>query len=207
MKQATIVITGALALIVSASLAEQSDTTTSGLDAETAQSSGIALENWEKVYEVLSHPRCANCHVPEDNRPRWSGPSFGFSSTQWMYHGMNINGGASRDGSDSIPCSACHGSTNSNLEHGPPGAPHWGLAPVEMNWWQKSSQEVCEQIKDPDRNGGRTLIEVADHIGHDPLVLWGWEPGPGREPAPYSAKETAEYFMKWIEAGEVCPAS
>jgi mono/diheme cytochrome c family protein len=26
---------------------------------------------WEKIHAVLSHPRCANCHTPDDH-PRWS---------------------------------------------------------------------------------------------------------------------------------------
>jgi hypothetical protein len=30
-------------------------------------------------------------------------------------------------------------------------------------------------------NGQRTLDDVADHVGHDALVLWGWNPGPARE--------------------------
>ena len=165
-----------------------------------------ALAIWSKIYEVFSHPRCVNCLVPEDNRPRWSGPSFGLGDGEWAFHGMNIDGGESRDGADSIPCKACHADTNSELPHGPPGEEVWLLAPVEMNWWGKSSQEVCEQIKDPARNGGRTLQHVADHVAHDHLVLWGWDPGPGREPAPYSAAEIAASIESWAAAGAPCPA-
>lgn len=165
-----------------------------------------SMSDWDTVFEVFSHPRCTNCHVPDDNRPRWSGPSFGLEKGEWTYHGMNINGGMSRDGSDTIPCSSCHASSNSEIPHGPPGAPHWALAPVEMEWLGKSSQEICEQIKDPTRNGGRTLDEVAAHIAHDELVLWGWAPGPGREPAPYSAEETSAAFKRWADAGASCPS-
>ncbi len=156
---------------------------------------------WSKIFEVFSHPRCANCHVPEDNRPRWSGPSYG----QTRLHGMSINGGESRIGAETLPCSTCHGEANAPVPHGPPGAPHWALAPVEMVWWGKSSSEICEQIKDLDRNGGRTLAEVADHIAEDPLVLWGWQPGTGREPAPYSAGEVAQLVRDWDASGAVCP--
>ena len=158
-------------------------------------------DTWAKIFEVFSHPRCANCHVPEDNRPRWSGPSYG----EARFHGMSINGGESRIGAEGLPCATCHAEANAPVPHGPPGAPHWALAPVEMVWWDQSSAEVCAQIKDEDRNGGRTLAEVAEHIAEDPLVLWGWEPGPGREPPPYSAAEVAQFVRDWSEAGAACP--
>lgn len=164
-----------------------------------AESDGDGL--WAPIYEVFSHPRCANCHVGPDNIPRWSGEHYGGSKP----HGMAVTGGPSRIGAESVLCSACHTAKNSPVPHGPPGAPIWLLAPVEMQWWDKSSQAVCEQIKDPQRNGGRTLAEVADHIAHDPLVLWGWEPGPGREPAPYSPSEVADFIRQWEAAGAPCP--
>lgn len=167
-----------------------------------------ALANWAKVFETFSHPRCANCHVPDDNRPRWSGPSYGDgpNGQGWRYHGMNIHGGESRFGVETLPCTACHAATNSDMPHGPPGSPVWALAPVEMVWWQRSSLEICEQIKDPERNGGRTLEEVADHVSHDALVHWGWDPGPGREPAPYSAEEVTNYIRVWAASGAPCPS-
>lgn len=161
-----------------------------------------ALATWEKAYEVFSHPRCVNCHVPEDNRPRWSGPSYGEG---WQYHGMYIHAGEDRFGTETMACNTCHGPQNSEVPHGPPGSAVWMLAPVEMVWWEKSSQEICEQIKDPERNGGRTLEDVADHVSHDELVLWGWEPGPGREPAPYSAAELSAFIAGWAAAGAPCP--
>lgn len=164
-----------------------------------AQEDGLA--HWAKIYEVFSHPRCANCHVPEDNRPRWSGPSYG----EAQFHGMNIDGGMSRIGAESIICSTCHAQTNSDEPHGPPGAPIWMLAPVQMVWWEQSSKQICEQVKDPKRNGGRDLKAIAHHIKEDALVHWGWTPGPGREPAPYSAEETAHFVELWEAAGAPCP--
>ncbi|MEM7741396.1 MAG: hypothetical protein AAF225_11420 [Pseudomonadota bacterium] len=188
------------------SLASDNDALADFTDVMPVLSEAEALEQWDRVFEVFSHPRCANCHVPRDNRPRWSGPSYGHEDGEWSFHGMNINGGDSRDGRNSIPCSACHATSNAELPHGPPGAPHWSLAPVEMVWWEQSSKQICEQIKDVDRNGGRTLADVAAHIDHDALVHWGWEPGPGREPAPYSIKETVASFASWAMAGAPCPA-
>ena len=171
----------------------------------TPDAGNPALSAWAKAYEVFSHPRCANCHVPEDGRPRWSGPSYGLSDGAWRYHGMNVHAGASRIGIETIPCMTCHTAENSDIPHGPPGSEVWMAAPVEMAWWDKSSREICEQIKDPARNGGRSLEEVAQHVAHDPLVLWGWDPGPGREPAPYSADEVAGFIRAWAAAGAPCP--
>jgi len=164
-----------------------------------AQDDGLAL--WERIYEVFSHPRCVNCHVPADNRPRWSGPGYGEARA----HGMNIDAGPDRIGAMTLVCNTCHTQQNSSLPHGPPGAFIWALAPVQMDWWEKSSAYICAQIKDPARNGGRDLEGIASHLEHDALVRWGWEPGPGREPAPYSVEEVAGFVRAWAEAGAACP--
>ncbi len=68
-----------------------------------AQDASIAT--WTPIYEVFSHPRCANCHVGPDNLPMWSGSSYGAKPRP---HGMNINAGISRIGAEYIPCSSCH---------------------------------------------------------------------------------------------------
>jgi len=170
--------------------------------AQSGEAEGLSA--WETAYEVFSHPRCVNCHVPEDNRPRWSGPSYGPVP---QYHGMNVIADATRARAAGMPCSACHGNQNLPFPKGAPGAPGWVLAPVEMVWWDKSSLEICEQIKDPERNGGKTVEEVADHVANDALVLWGWDPGPGREPAPHSADELASLLRVWADAGTPCPKS
>jgi hypothetical protein len=75
-----------------------------------------------------------------------------------------------------------------------------------MQWFDKSSAEICAQIKDEARNGKRTIAEVAKHIEDEPLVHWGWAPGPGREPAPYSVAELVELLKQWDAAGAPCPA-
>ncbi|MEM9234761.1 MAG: hypothetical protein AAGA69_11070 [Pseudomonadota bacterium] len=163
------------------------------------------LENWDRVYEILSHPRCVNCHVGADNRPRWSGVYYGLEPGEWKYHGMHVHGGQDRIGIRTITCTTCHMSENSNVPHGPPGAEVWALAPVEMEWFGKESAHICQQLQDPARNGGRSLQEVADHIDHDALVHWGWAPGPGREPAPYSVAEAVTFVEAWAAAGAPCP--
>lgn len=160
------------------------------------------LPEWEKVYAVFSHPRCANCHV-DDNRPRWSGPEFPMAKV----HGFNVQGGAdgSGFGNPGLRCTTCHFATNSPVRRGPPGAESWHLAPPEMVWFGKSSAQVCAQTKDPERNGGRTLEEIATHVRDDGLVGWGWDPGPGRQPAPGSAEQTFLAIQRWAAAGAPCP--
>lgn len=160
------------------------------------------LAEWEKVNAVFSHPRCANCHV-EDEHPRWSGPHYGGT----RFHAFNVQRGddGSGFGNAGLRCSTCHFETNSQVLHGPPGAENWHLAPAEMVWFGKTSAEICEQIKDPARNGDRSLPEVATHVRDDALVAWGWDPGPGREPAPGSAEETYEAILAWEAAGAPCP--
>ncbi len=161
------------------------------------------LEMWGNIHEVFAHPRCSNCHVGEDHIPIWSGPHYGPTERP---HGMFISAGESRIGAEYLNCATCHGPQNSTQLHGAPGAEVWLLPPVEMQWHGKTSAEICAQVQDPERNGGKTLLEVAEHVAGDALVLWGWDPGPGREPAPYSAAELAEFVLKWTAAGAPCPS-
>ena len=161
------------------------------------------LPAWEKIYAVFSHPRCADCHVADD-RPRWSGAHYGGTRV----HAFNVQRGAdgSGIGNPGLHCATCHSSSNSNLLHAPPGAPNWRTAPVEMVWFGRSSPEICAEIKDPARNGGRSLQDVALHVRDDKLVAWGWAPGAGREPAPGSAEETYQAIENWMAEGAPCPA-
>lgn len=167
------------------------------------------LEAWERVYKVASHPRCANCHVGENNVPMWSGPSYGKARP----HGMNINAGKSRIGAETLPCMSCH-TTSKDIKTGLHMAPRfgiaWQLAPVEFEWFGKSSKEICDQLKDPARNGNREgYIEIAEHLQHDAglngPVLWGWNPGGDREPAPFTLQDHVNDVLEWGVAGMPCP--
>lgn len=132
----------------------------------------------------------------------WSGPSYG----ETRVHGMNVGGDPNLlFGNAGMMCNTCHMAENSEKTHGPPGAEVWHLPPAEMAWWEKSSAEVCAQLKDPARNGNRSLEDIERHIADDALVAWGWNPGPGREAAPYSASEVAAYVNAWAADGAPCP--
>ena len=165
------------------------------------------LAAWDIVYSVTSHLRCVNCHTGADNKPMWSGPSYGKPRP----HGMNINAGKSRIGAESLMCATCHttlpaDAPNANdVAHAAPRvAMDWRLAPVEANWFGKSSHYICNQIKDPARNGNRSIKEVAQHLDHDLILHWAWNPGGNREPAPHSLQKLVDALMKWSAAGTPC---
>jgi len=86
-----------------------------------------------------------------------------------------------------------------------PGVEDWHLAPLSMLWEGRSKEQICEQMKDPARNGGRTLAQIVDHNAHDRLVAWGWNPGHGREPAPGTQEQLGQLVADWVASGAECP--
>lgn len=169
-------------------------------------SAAEGLEAWGRIFEITSHPRCANCHTGESDRPMWSGPSYG----KTRVHGMNIQAGASRMGAEFMLCSTCHVTTGKgNRNDGPHMAPQvnapWRLAPLEADWFGRSSSEICAQLRDPATNGDRTYRDLAAHLNHDVILHWAWAPGGNREPAPYSLQEHVNDILAWGVAGMPCP--
>lgn len=158
---------------------------------------------WMRIYEVAAHPRCANCHVGESSLPMWSGPSYGEARP----HGMNVNAGESRIGAEYVLCSTCHAyreGGNDAPHMAPQVAMNWQLAPIEADWFGKSSDEICTQLRNPDLNGGRDYMDLASHLDHDLILHWAWNPGGGREPAPYSLQEHVNDVLAWGVAGYPC---
>jgi hypothetical protein len=74
-----------------------------------------------------------------------------------------------------------------------------------MAWQGKTAGEICAQIKDPARNGGRSLQEITTHMATDSLVGWAWAPGFGRTPAPGTQRELGALIEAWVKTGAVCP--
>jgi hypothetical protein len=143
--------------------------------------------------KVLTHPRCLNCH-PAGDRPT--------QANDIHPHEPFVV----RD----VPCVTCHTDRNFTLHERAsyqsiPGHPRWIMAPIEMAWQGKSIGEICQQLKDRDRNGGRDLALAHEHLAHDDLVAWGWQPGAGREPAPGSQALLGELIQAWIDSGAQCP--
>ena len=60
-------------------------------------------------------------------------------------------------------CPICHQKANFDPA-GVPGNPIWHLAPLEMGWQDRTLGQICAQIKDPARNGGRSLEALIEHI-------------------------------------------
>ena len=148
-----------------------------------------------EIGRVLTHPRCVNCH-PAGDRPR--------QGEDGRLHQPPVARGADGHGLAAMRCSICH--QQANFDPGRvPGDPDWHLAPRAMAWEGKTLGEICAQIKDPDRNGGRSLDELAHHIGTDHLVGWAWAPGFGRRPAPGTQKEAGALIEAWAKTGAVCP--
>jgi hypothetical protein len=74
-----------------------------------------------------------------------------------------------------------------------------------MGWEGKTVGQICAQIKDPARNGGRSLDDIVQHVGTDHLVGWAWAPGAGRQPAPGTQAQAATLLGQWMKTGAVCP--
>ena len=146
------------------------------------------------IHQVLVSPRCMNCH-PDGDRPL---------ARDGGVHPMNVSRTSAASG---LACSTCHAEHNSVVPEGPPGAPNWGLPPAQtpMIFEGRSATALCEQLRDRERNGQRSLADLLEHVGHDPLVLWAWDPGGGREAPPIAHAEFVAAFEAWVEAGGVCP--
>ena len=171
-------------------------------EGSVSEEQGLAA--WSRIYEVASHPRCANCHTGESDRPMWSGPGYGKA----RYHGMNIRAGKSRMGAETVMCQTCH-STTEYPQDTPHAAPRvgmsWRLAPPEAHWFGQTTSTICNQLRDPALNGGRDAGQLAEHLNHDLILHWAWSPGPGREPAPYNLQAHVNDILIWGVAGMPCP--
>jgi hypothetical protein len=146
--------------------------------------------------KVLTSARCVNCH-PAGDRP--------LQGETHRLHQPPVARGADGFGTVSMRCATCHQGANFDAA-GVPGHSHWHLAPREMAWQGKTLGEICTQIKDPARNGGRSLQQILTHMATDTLVGWAWAPGFGRKPAPGTQQELGALIDAWVKTGAACPA-
>lgn len=150
---------------------------------------------------VLEHPRCLNCH-PADRTPT--------QGDDLHPHNPPIRADEEGHGPPGLPCNTCHQVQNTPTNVTPiesiPGHAHWMLAPPSMSWQGLTTRQICEQVKDPARNGKRTLEKIHEHLALDTLVGWAWNPGAGRAAAPGTQKAFGELIAAWIATGAACPA-
>jgi hypothetical protein len=151
---------------------------------------------FEEAGKVIQSPRCQNCH-PVGQRPT--------QGDDMHPHLPLVVRGLDDQGAIAMRCITCHQTANFQPA-GVPGAPKWHIAPVAMAWQGKSLGAICEQIKDPARNGKRSLAQIHDHMAHDELVGWGWHPGGMRTAAPGTQAQFGELIDAWIKTGAACPA-
>jgi hypothetical protein len=129
---------------------------------QNAQSRALFSE----IAKVLTSPRCMNCH-PAGDRPTQGNDLHPHQPPVWRAVGA---------------CQTCHTDRNYTLMERAsyksiPGHPRWDIAPIEMAWQGRTVSEICQQIKDPQRNGGRSLELLHEHLAKDDLVAWGWHTG------------------------------
>ena len=153
---------------------------------------------FDEMAKVITHPRCMNCH-PVNNRPTQRDEMRPHQPPMVREDGMGPPGSH---------CNACHTSKNFIYVSAPgsvPGHAPWQLAPVSMGWVGLTVGEICAQLKDPKRNGERSLADLHKHNAEDGLVGWAWDPGEGRTPAPGTQEIFGALTKAWIDTGAVCP--
>ena len=154
-----------------------------------------AIALFQEAGKVIAHPRCMNCHPAGDSPTQ---------TERMQPHLPLVVRGADGHGAPGMTCATCHHGANYDVA-GVPGHADWHLAPQSMGWQGRSLPQICEQIKDRARNGGRDLAALVRHMAEDSLVGWAWSPGAGRAPAPGTQAEFGALVRAWAAAGGDCP--
>jgi hypothetical protein len=198
-----------LAAALGTAAAQPQETAVNGLRppaafADIADRAARSRALFAEAAKVFTSPRCLNCHPAGDH------PTQGADNHP---HAPPVARGPSDDGIAGTPCQACHMDRTVDLFAGAvaryasiPGAPGWRLAPIEMAWQGKPPAEICRQLKDTNRNGGRDLAMLQEHVAEDQdLVAYAWNPGKGRDAAPGTQALAGALIQAWIDTGAECP--
>jgi hypothetical protein len=149
--------------------------------------------SFDPIASVVMHPRCMNCHQVESPLQ---------TDARTLHQPLVVRGSAGL-GVPTQPCQTCHQATNT-ADGFVPGVATWRLPPLSMKWQGLTKQQICEQMKDPARNGGRSTGEaVIEHMKSDPLILWAWNPGTRTTP-PLSHEKFVNALEAWVHAGMPC---
>jgi hypothetical protein len=155
---------------------------------------------FEEAGKVIESPRCLNCH-PAGDRPT--------QGADMRPHIPPVARGEAGLGAPGMECGTCHLQDNAPIRsaslHSAPGNPAWRLAPRNLGWQGKPLGDICRDIKDPRRNGGKSLAQVHAFLARDALVAWAWKPGAGRAPAPGAQARFGALIQAWIDSGAACP--
>ena len=204
-------IAGCLLLIVGGLVVQH----VSASHSSKARDDAAARAAFNEAYKVFMHPRCVNCH------PAGEAPLRGEDSLP--HAAFRLRRGTDGQGVLTLKCTNCHQTQNQPGLHMPPGAPYplkdggedqshrgqprWHMPPAAtpMIFEKRGAGKLCRQLLDTKQNGGLTPEQLVDHVSHDPLVLWGWNPGEGRSLPPLSHTEFVRAFKEWVDKGHACP--
>jgi hypothetical protein len=154
-----------------------------------------SLLAWQRVASVLQHPRCLNCHQPNEpmqgDRPR--------------PHKPKVVRGRDNQGAPGMRCASCHSPFGNNEASRAPGATRWKMPPRSMTWGGLSVGDICRAVRNPAKNGGRSPRALVKHFEEDSLVHWSWSPGSDREAAPFLFEVFLEFVQEWVQTGMHCP--
>jgi cytochrome c5 len=160
--------------------------------------SAAAQAAFNRAWTVFASPRCQNCH------PSGDAPLQGDDS---HVHIQDVKRGPDGKGVYGMKCSTCHQVANLPGANTPPGNPKWSLPPADMKMviQGETAGQFCRQLKDPAKNGHRTLAQIIEHVSSDELVGWGWDPGDGRSLPPLNRPEFVAAMKAWVDNGAACP--
>jgi len=154
-----------------------------------------SLAAWDRVVTVLQHPRCSNCHQPKE-------PLQGDSRRR---HSPRVVRGRDNMGVPGMRCGSCHSEHGNNEASRVPGAADWKMPPRSMSWASLPIGQLCRALKDPTKNGRRSLNGIVKHMQEDSLVHWSWEPGGTRESIGMPHDVFVELVEEWVRSGAHCP--
>ncbi|WP_312078524.1 hypothetical protein [Chryseobacterium sp.] len=157
-----------------------------------------SVEAFKKVYSVLMHPRCMNCH-PTGDIPLQGDDSH--------VHNMLPQRGKDGKGVSTMKCITCHASKGVAGDHTPPGNANWHLPPADMKmvFQGKSPRELALQLVDSKKNGHKDMRALRKHA-EDDLVKTGWTMGGDRTLPPLTYEEFRKAWYTWIDNGAYAPA-
>lgn len=172
------------------------------LGGNDAEREAVSIAAFNEASKVFFSARCANCHPAGDI------PTQGDAMTP---HAQGVTRGKDGKGVYGMKCTTCHQSENLEGDHMPPGVDTplgWHMPPADqkMVFQGLTAGQLCRNLKDASKNGGRkTPKDAIHHLEEDPLVHWGWNPGNGRTTPPMSYKDFMAKMHEWVENGAACP--